>query len=161
MSSDHPNPQSFERRRWLIAVFDSEARARRAADDAQQHGTQNRSIRIGSSLDALVSIVDEMHEETGPARVGNAEPRSRFRAFISRLLGHERPSKPLTATIGTILALPDTEPARRSLLRAGPERVDVFGAGGHLISTLLTNDPGAHGTLDDIAEHVHDESDPD
>ena len=161
MSSYHPNPQSFERRRWLIAVFDSEARARRAAEDAQQHGTQNRSIRIGNSLDALASIGDETLEETGSLGAGKPEPRNRFSAFVNRLFGHKRPSQPLTATVGTILALPDTEPARRSLLRAGPEHVDVFGAGGHLISTLLTNDPGAHGTLDDIAQRVHDESDPD
>ena len=161
MSSDHPNPQSFERRRWLIAVFDSEARARRVADDAQQHGTQNRSIRIGSSLDVLASIVDEMHEETGPARGGQrgtAEPIPRVhqpaaRARTAEQAAHrDRRHDPRLARhrAGSAFIAP-----RRT------ERVDVFGAGGHLISTLLTNDPGADGTLDDIAQHVHDESDPD
>jgi hypothetical protein len=139
MTSLHPDPRSFERRRWLIAVFDTEARARRAAEDAQRHGTLSRSIRIGSSLDALGAIGPEAQAETH----ADAHARHRFRSLASSWLrrgsARERPRQ-VAATVGTILALPDTEPARRSLLRSGPERIDVFGAGGHLISTLLTND---------------------
>jgi hypothetical protein len=161
MSSLHPDPQSFERRRWLIAVFDNEARARRAAEDAQQHGTQNRSIRIGSSLDKLASIGAERRGETHHVGAGGTGPRRRFGAFVSRLLGVRPPRESLAPTVGTMLALPDTEPARRSLLRAGPERVDVFGAGGHLISTLVTNDPGERATLDQVAQPVPDAPNPD
>jgi hypothetical protein len=67
-------------------------------------------------------------------------------AFLAGMFGPKRPSEPLAAAGGCMLALPDSEVSRRALLRAAPTRIDVFGAGGFLIGSLATNDPGARGS---------------
>jgi hypothetical protein len=81
--------------------------------------------------------------------------------FLGGMFGPKRPSEPLAAAKGAMLALPDTDVARRALLRTQPTRIDVFGAGGFLIGTLATDDPGARGTLGQIADHARDEARPD
>jgi hypothetical protein len=88
-----------------------------------------------------------------------------FGAFIGWFLGGafaaKRPSEPLAAASGTMLALPDTEPARTALLGAEPKRVDVFGAGGFLLGTLTSDDPGASATLGQMVAHARQDADPD
>jgi hypothetical protein len=66
-------------------------------------------------------------------------------AFLAGMFGPKRPSEPLAAARGCMLALPDTEITRRALLRAAPTRIDVFGAGGFLIGSLSTSDAEARG----------------
>ena len=82
-------------------------------------------------------------------------------AYIAGMFGPKRPSEPLAAASGCVLALPDTDSARRALLHAHPSRVDIFGAGGFLIGTLATDDPGLSGAPAQVAEHAHEERRPD
>ncbi len=81
--------------------------------------------------------------------------------YLGGAFGVKRPSEQLAATNATMVALPDTEPARRALLEARPTRLDVFGTGGYLIGNLLTSDPGMSSTVDQIAQNVREESNPD
>jgi hypothetical protein len=82
-------------------------------------------------------------------------------AFLGGMFGPKRPGEPLAAAAGCMLAVPDTEAARRALLDARPTRVDVFGAGGFLIGTLATDDPGTRGAVGHLADHARDETRPD
>jgi len=111
-------------RRWLIAVFESEPKARDVARLTMQFGTAPEAIRVGDPLDALTSIRGEMREGANDV-VMTSTPKA---APVIAL--------PLAASTGTTLAVPDSQYARHVLLHAGSVRVDVVGPDGRPIDTL-------------------------
>jgi len=113
---------------WLVAVFAAESLARVAAQRTRQTGADPDSIRLGDPLDALTSIRGEIREEVndvvGSALGSRADP-------VGTII-----SLPLAASAGTTLAVPDTEPARHVLQRAGSVRIDVVESDGRPVDTL-------------------------
>jgi hypothetical protein len=118
-----------EPRSWLIAVFETDEVARRAARKVIRTGTDPAAIRVGDPLDALTSIRGEMREEVNGVV---AAPMSGAGAVITL---------PLAASAGTTLAVPDTRAARHALLQSGSVRIDVVGSHGRPIDTLRNPRP--------------------
>jgi hypothetical protein len=117
-----------DRQRWLVAVFEDESVARDAARKARQTGVDPDVIRIGDPIDALTSFRGEMREEVNVV-AASVSPAGTTIAL------------PLAASAGTTLAVPDTDPARHVLLRAGSVRIDVVGSDGRPIDTLKARRP--------------------
>jgi hypothetical protein len=117
-----PEPQG-----WLVAVFEAESLARAAARQTRQTGADPQTIRIGDPLDALTSIRGELREVNDVVSSAFASRAGPVGTIISL---------PLAASAGTTLAVPDTEPARHVLLRAGSVRIDVIASDGRPVDTL-------------------------
>ncbi len=116
-------------RRWLVAVFEDESIAHRAAHMTLRTGSDPAAIRIGDPIDALTSIRGEMREEANGVA---AAPKGGGGALITL---------PFAASAGTTVAVPDTRAARHALVRAGSVRVDVIGTNGRPIDTLPVRRP--------------------
>jgi hypothetical protein len=86
----------------FIAVYESEAAARRAADAAERAGADRRDVRVGEPLDRVVSVEGEMREEmdrsiAGPGNVGPFTPRMAKGMSLGIIVG---------GAIGLVVALP-------------------------------------------------------
>jgi hypothetical protein len=81
--------------------------------------------------------------------------------FIGGAIGIKRPDEPVAAAIGVTVAVPDSEATRRALRNAGAMRIDVTGADGRALDTLVSDDPGPTAILGQLAQHAREESQPD
>jgi hypothetical protein len=104
----------------LVAVYETDGRALEAARRVRNLGVDDRSIRVGDSLDQLAP-------GSMPARL---------RRSLRRAFGIDRRWEALAAAHGTLLEVPDSEDARRVLLTSGSLRVDVVSAAGAPVANL-------------------------
>ena len=90
--------------------------ARRAVQAAQLSGVDPRLMRMGKSLDSLSAVQAVMQQETSDVsressrRPGLGGLAGRLRAGALR---RKRPHDPVAVSAGTIVAVPDSEAARR------------------------------------------------
>ncbi|HTD50261.1 MAG TPA: hypothetical protein VK771_06665 [Acidimicrobiia bacterium] len=117
-----------EPRGWLVAVFEADTLARVAAQKLRLTGADAEAIRVGDPLDALTSVRGELREELNDVVDSAPCPHAGPGVAIISLA--------LVASAGTTLAVPDTEPARHVLVRAGSVRIDVVGPDGRPVDTL-------------------------
>jgi hypothetical protein len=81
--------------------------------------------------------------------------------FLGGAIGIKRPDEPVAAARGVTVAVPDSEATRRALRNAGALRIDVTGADGQALDTLVSDDPGPTAILGQLAQHTREESQPD
>ena len=101
ITGDEPRPVANAGPR-LVAVYESEATARRAAAAAMQAGAAREDVRVADDLDAVVSLQGEMREEmehtlVGPGNVGPFTKEMTKGMFIGIVAG---------GLIGLVVALP-------------------------------------------------------
>jgi len=81
--------------------------------------------------------------------------------FLGGAIGINRPDEDLAASRGVTLAAPDSEAARRSIRADGPIRLDITGAEGQPIDTIVSDDPSPTEIGSQLAQHASEEARPD